>query len=39
MGLLPRKSIYLVPSLIQAHPSVEVDAFAKHMREIHDDVQ
>ncbi|GFY96391.1 hypothetical protein Acr_11g0006970 [Actinidia rufa] len=38
-GLPPRKPIDLVPLPVEARPSVEADAFAKHIREIHDEVR
>ena len=38
-GLLPRKPIDLVPLLMEAQPSIEADAFSKHIRDLHEDVQ
>ena len=37
-GLLPTKHIDLVPLPIEARPSVEVEAFSKHIQDLHDDV-
>ena len=37
-GLLPRKLIDLVPPPIEACPSVEAEAFSKHIQDLHDDV-
>ena len=38
IGLLPRKPIDLVPLPIEACPSVEAEAFSKHIQDLHDDV-
>ena len=38
-GLLPRKPIDLVPLAIEARPSVEVEAFSKHIQGLHDYVR
>ena len=38
-GLLPRKPIDSVPLPMEARPSVEADAFSKHIRDLHEDVQ
>ena len=37
-GLLPRKPIGLVPLPMEARPSVVVDAFSKHIHDLHEDV-
>ena len=39
IGLLPRKPINLVPLPIEARPSVEAEAFSKHIQDLHDDVR
>ena len=36
---LPRKQVDLVPLPNTAHPSVEADAFAKHIHDIHDEIR
>ena len=38
-GIIPRMPIDLVPLPSETRPSVEADAFAKHMRDIHEDVR
>ena len=37
--MLPRKPIDFVPLLIEARPSVEAEAFSKHIQDLHDDVR
>ena len=39
IGALPRKPIDLVPLPNMAHPSVEANTFAKHIRDIHDEIR